>query len=409
MTASTSFRMTSSERRASLSLATLFMCRMLGLFLLLPVFAVAAQTLPGGNDPARVGLALGMYGLTQAFMQIPFGMASDRWGRRPVVVFGLLLFVAGSIVCATTDDLFWITVGRAIQGSGAISAAVTAWLADATRDEVRTKAMAVIGASIGLTFAVSLVLAPIVVGWGGLTGLFWTIAALGVAALGVAAWVVPAAPPAPAQTAKVPLTKVLMHPDLLRLNLGVFTLHLIQIALFVVVPAALVQTGGLSAATLWKVYLPVVLASFVVMVPIIGITERYATHRKTLLAAVGGLVLVCVFLPWAQAHYTWLVVALIAFFSMFNILEAMQPSLVSRVAPAHLKGLALGFYNTSQATGLFVGGALGGWFVSHLGSAAVFQATAVLAVIWLLVAWGMKPLPARKARETVGKASSPAP
>ena len=179
--------MTSFERRASLSLAALFMCRMLGLFLLLPVFAVAAKALPGGNDPARVGLALGMYGLTQAFMQIPFGLASDRWGRRPVVVMGLVLFVIGSVVCATSDDLFWITIGRAIQGSGAISAAVTAWLADATRDEVRTKAMAMIGASIGLTFAVSLVLAPVLVGWGGLTGLFWTIAALGVASLGVAA------------------------------------------------------------------------------------------------------------------------------------------------------------------------------------------------------------------------------
>jgi len=392
----TSFRMTPFERRASLSLAALFMCRMLGLFLLLPVFAVAAKALPGGNDPARVGLALGMYGLTQAFMQIPFGLASDRWGRRPVVVMGLVLFVIGSVVCATTDDLFWITIGRAIQGSGAISAAVTAWLADATRDEVRTKAMAMIGASIGLTFAVSLVLAPVVVGWGGLTGLFWTIAALGVAALGVAAWVVPAAPPAP-RGEPVPMSRVLSHPDLLRLNLGVFTLHLVQIALFVVVPAALVRTGGLDAATLWKVYLPVVLASFVVMVPVIGVTERYATHRKTLLGAVAGLVLVCMFLPWAQDHYGWLVGAMIAFFSVFNILEAMQPSLVSRVAPPSLKGLALGFYNTSQAIGLFAGGALGGWLVSHLGSAAVFQAAAGLAVIWLLAAWGMKPLPARRA------------
>ncbi|AZG07103.1 MFS transporter [Pigmentiphaga sp. H8] len=390
--------MTPFERRASLSLAALFMCRMLGLFLLLPVFAVAAKALPGGNDPARVGLALGMYGLTQAFMQIPFGLASDRWGRRPVVVMGLVLFVVGSVVCATTDDLFWITIGRAIQGSGAISAAVTAWLADATRDEVRTKAMAMIGASIGLTFAVSLVLAPVVVGWGGLTGLFWTIAALGVAALGVAAWVVPAAPPAP-RGEPVSMSSVLSHPDLLRLNLGVFTLHLIQVALFVVVPAALARTGGLDAATLWKVYLPVVLASFVVMVPVIGVTERYATHRKTLLGAVAGLVLVCMFLPWAQDRYGWLVGAMIAFFSVFNILEAMQPSLVSRVAPPSLKGLALGFYNTSQAIGLFAGGALGGWLLSHLGPAAVFQSAAGLAVIWLLAAWGMKPLPARRAAQ----------
>ncbi|VCU69965.1 Inner membrane transport protein YajR [Pigmentiphaga humi] len=329
-------------------------------------------------------------------MQIPFGLASDRWGRRPVVVTGLVLFVIGSVLCAMTDDLFWITVGRAIQGSGAISAAVTAWLADATRDEVRTKAMAMVGASIGLTFALSLVLAPVLVGWGGLGGLFWSIAALGVAALGVAAWVVPTAPRVPA-TSGVPLRSALSQPDLLRLNLGVFTLHLIQVALFVVVPAALARTGGLEAATLWKVYLPVVLASFVVMVPVIGVTERFATHRRTLLAAVAGLVLVCMGLPWAQDSYGWLVVAMIAFFSVFNILEAMQPSLVSRVAPPSLKGLALGFYNTSQAIGLFAGGALGGWLSSRLGGAAVFQAAAVLAVIWLLAAWGMKPLPARRA------------
>ncbi|GGX17310.1 MFS transporter [Pigmentiphaga litoralis] len=396
MTAPDSFRMTPSERRASFSLAGLFMCRMLGLFLLLPVFAVAAQGLPGGTDPARVGLALGMYGLTQAFMQIPFGIASDKWGRRPVVVFGLILFVLGSIVCATSDDLFWITVGRAIQGSGAISAAVTAWLADATRDHVRTKAMALIGVSIGITFAVSLVLAPLLVGWGGLPGLFWTIAALGLAALGVAAWVVPAAPPTPPSVGKIPFRTVLLNPDLLRLNLGVFTLHLIQVALFVVVPATLVRIGGLEASTLWRVYLPVIVVSFLVMVPIIGVTERFSTHRQTMRGAVGALLLVCIGLVWAQAHYVALVIALTAFFSVFNVLEAMQPSLVSRVAPPTVKGLALGFYNTSQAAGLFVGGALGGYLSSHVSSSAVYVLAAVLAVIWLIATWRLTPLPPRR-------------
>lgn len=388
--------MTPSERRASFSLAGLFMCRMLGLFLLLPVFAVAAQGLPGGNDPARVGLALGMYGLTQAFMQIPFGIASDKWGRRPVVVFGLLLFVLGSIVCALSDDLFWITLGRAIQGSGAISAAVTAWLADATRDHVRTKAMAMIGVSIGITFAISLVLAPLLVGWGGLPGLFWTIAALGVAALAVAAWIVPAAPPTPPSTGKIPFRTVLLNPDLLRLNLGVFTLHLIQVALFVVVPATLVRIGGLEASTLWRVYLPVIVVSFLVMVPIIGVTERFSTHRQTMRGAVGALLLVCIGLVWAQAHYVALVIALTAFFSVFNVLEAMQPSLVSRVAPPTVKGLALGFYNTSQAAGLFAGGALGGYLSLHASSSAVYVLAAVLAVIWLIATWRLTPLPPRR-------------
>jgi MFS family permease len=199
---------------------------MLGLFLLLPVFAVAAVSLKGGEDPVRVGLALGMYGLTQAFMQIPFGMASDRLGRRPVVVFGLLLFLLGSVLCALSDDIFWVTIGRAIQGAGAVSAAVMAWLADATRPEVRTRAMALVGASIGLSFAVSLVLAPVVVGWSGLAGLFWLIAALAVVCIGVAAFVVPQAPAAIKPAAPAKARAVLTHTGLTRLNFGVFCLHL---------------------------------------------------------------------------------------------------------------------------------------------------------------------------------------
>lgn len=408
MTPDSSFRMTSAERRASFSLAGLFMCRMLGLFLLLPVFAVAAQGLPGGNDPARVGLALGIYGLTQAFMQIPFGVASDRWGRRPVVVFGLILFVVGSVICAVSDDLFWITLGRAIQGSGAISAAVTAWLADSTRDHVRTKAMAMIGVSIGLTFAISLVLAPVIVGWGGLHGLFWTIAALGLAALAVAAWVVPDAPALAAPLEKMPASQVLGNRDLLRLNFGVFVLHLVQIALFVVAPAALARLGGLAASELWKVYLPVILVSFLVMVPIIGVTERFRLHRQTMRGSVAVLALVCVGLVWAQRDYAALVVALTVFFAVFNVLEAMQPSLVSRFAPVHAKGLALGFYNTSQAIGLFMGGALGGWLYSRQGPTSLFLGTAALAVLWLLVTWGMTALPARPAADKADKTAASA-
>src|SRR5690554_5491084 len=230
-----------SERRASVCLAGLFAARMLGLFLLLPVFAVAAQSLEGGIDPVQVGLALGMYGLTQAVMQIPFGMASDRVGRRPVVLFGLVLFIVGSVICALSESLFWVTIGRAVQGSGAISAAITAWLADSTRPEVRTRAMAMVGASIGLSFAVSLVLAPVLVGWGGLQGLFWVIAGLGGVAFAVAAWVVPVVPRdthAPAQTGTA--LEVLGHGGLIRLNIGVFSLHLTQVALFVVVPPLLV-------------------------------------------------------------------------------------------------------------------------------------------------------------------------
>jgi predicted MFS family arabinose efflux permease len=383
------------ERRASFALAGLFAARMLGLFLLLPVFAVAALGVVGGDDPARVGLALGMYGLTQACMQIPFGLASDRWGRRPVVLAGLLLFVLGSVICALSNDIFWITIGRAIQGSGAISAAITAWLADATRPEVRTRAMAMVGGSIGLSFALALVAAPLIVGAGGLSGLFWSIALLGVVCLLVARFVVPVVPLAakPAQPARA--MQVFTHTDLLRLNFGVFCLHLIQVAMFVVIPPLFIKLGGFSSAELWKVYLPVIFGSFIFMVPMIFVAEKKRAHRAMLRLAVAGLVVVCALLPWASQGFYLLATGLTAFFVMFNVLEALQPSLVSRVAPPELKGLALGFYNTAQAAGLFLGGSLGGALVVWGGAATVFWAACALSALWLLVTWGMRPLSAK--------------
>ena len=387
-----SLSLTPTERRASFALAGLFAARMLGLFLLLPVFAVAALGVVGGDDPARVGLALGMYGLTQACMQIPFGLASDRWGRRPVVLAGLLLFVLGSVICALSNDIFWITIGRAIQGSGAISAAITAWLADATRPEVRTRAMAMVGGSIGLSFALALVAAPLIVGAGGLSGLFWSIALLGVVCLLVARFVVPVVPLAakPAQPARA--MQVFTHTDLLRLNFGVFCLHLIQVAMFVVIPPLFIKLGGFSSAELWKVYLPVIFGSFIFMVPMIFVAEKKRAHRAMLRLAVAGLVVVFALLPWASQGFYLLAAGLTAFFVMFNVLEALQPSLVSRVAPPELKGLALGFYNTAQAAGLFLGGSLGGILVVWGGASAVFWAACALSALWLLVTWGMRPL-----------------
>jgi predicted MFS family arabinose efflux permease len=390
-----SLSLTPIERRASFALAGLFAARMLGLFLLLPVFAVAALGVVGGDDPARVGLALGMYGLTQACMQIPFGLASDRWGRRPVVLAGLLLFVLGSVICALSNDIFWITIGRAIQGSGAISAAITAWLADATRPEVRTRAMAMVGGSIGLSFALALVAAPLIVGAGGLSGLFWSIALLGVVCLAVARFVVPVVPLAakPAQPARA--MQVFTHVDLLRLNFGVFCLHLIQVAMFVVIPPLFIKLGGFSSAELWKVYLPVIFGSFIFMVPLIFVAEKKRAHRAMLRLAVAGLVVVFALLPWASQGFYLLAAGLTAFFVMFNVLEALQPSLVSRVAPPELKGLALGFYNTAQAAGLFLGGSLGGILVVWGGASAVFWAACALSALWLLVTWGMRPLSAK--------------
>lgn len=389
MTNDVRLALTPAERRASFSLAGLFAARMLGLFLLLPVFAVAAQSLQGGQDPAKVGLALGMYGLTQAFMQIPFGMASDKFGRRPVVLFGLTLFVVGSVMCAFATTIEWVTIGRAIQGAGAISAAVTAWLADATRPEVRTRAMAMVGASIGLSFALSLVMSPLIVGWGGLSGLFWVIAALGVVAIVVAAFVIPVVPRAEAGMSSARAIDVIKNGGLFRLNVGVFCLHLTQVALFVVVPPLLLKLGNLSTEGLWKVYLPVIFVSFLLMVPIIFLTEKRRSHTQTLRWAVLGLVLVGAGFAFTAQAWWPLLICLTLFFVFFNVLEALQPSLVSRAAPPHLKGLALGLYNTTQAFGLFFGGVLGGWVAQHQGVQTVFWGLTAVSAVWLIATWGL--------------------
>lgn len=383
-------RLTPLERRSSIALATLFAARMLGLFLLTPIFAVAAGALIGGDDPVRVGLALGAYGLTQAVMQIPLGMASDRYGRRPVIVFGMLLFVAGGVICALTNDVNWVTVGRVIQGLGAVSAAITAWIADATRPEVRTRAMAMVGGSIGLSFALSLVLSPLLVGEFGLSGLFWAISLLGFVCLLIAMFFVPDVPRSEADIVQATVRDVLGHRDLLRLNFGVFCLHFILMSLFMVAPGLLGSLGGYDSATLWQIYLPVILASFVLMVPAVFYTETHKAHKPALEWAVLGLAVVLGLLPWLTGSFWLVVAAFIAFFVAFNILEALQPSLVSRVAPPAYKGLALGFYNTAQSLGVFAGGLLGGFLARSGGASLVFWAGAMLAAVWLFTARGFK-------------------
>ena len=283
--------MSPEERRVGASLASIFALRMLGLFLILPVFSVYAKTLPGGDNLALVGFALGAYGLTQAFFQIPYGIASDIFGRKRVIVAGLLVFALGSFVAAWAPDMTWIVVGRVLQGMGAISAAVTALAADLTREEHRTKVMAMIGSSIGLVFALSLVGAPILYGWIGMSGLFIMTGVLALAAIVLLLKAVPAAP-APQGHEKLPLRRVIFDIDLLRLNAGIFTLHMVQMAMFVVLPHALVDHGGLAAASHWQGYLPAVLASFVIMVPAIIAAERKDKMRPNFIAAVGLLVLV---------------------------------------------------------------------------------------------------------------------
>ena len=393
--------MTSTERRASASLAAIFALRMLGLFLVLPVFALEAARLPGGDDATRVGWAMGLYGLTQALLQIPFGVASDRWGRKPTIVVGLLVFALGSAVAAWAPDLTWLTVGRALQGAGAISAAVTAFLADVTRDGVRTKAMAIIGGSIALMFASSLVLAPLLAGWVGLSGIFALTTVLALLGIAVVIWWAPPEPLAEVPSARRPRTDwgvVLRDPALLRLNFGVFVLHAVQLAMWMAVPAMLVQ-AGLSQPEHWRVYLPAVLVSLLLMGGLLFPMERRGRLRGAFLFAVALLVLVQLALwalvqPGAAPSVWTLGWVLLLFFTSFNMLEASQPSLVSRLAPAGARGAALGLYNTLQSLGFFVGGALGGWLVHAHGPSGLFVVCAAAALLWLLVAWPMSA-PAR--------------
>jgi len=380
--------MTPEERRAGASLASIFALRMLGLFLILPVFSVYAKTMPGGDNLALVGFALGAYGLTQAFFQIPYGIASDYFGRKLVIVIGLVIFALGSFVAAWAPDMTWISVGRVLQGAGAISAAVTALAADLTREEHRTKVMAMIGSSIGLVFALSLVGAPLLYGWIGMGGLFIMTGVLALAAIVLLLKAVPPAPP-PHGHEKLPLRRVIFDADLLRLNLGIFVLHMVQMAMFVVLPHALVDHGGLDAAAHWKVYLPAVLVSFAIMVPAIIAAERKDKMRPIFLAAVGLLVVVQGGLYLLHESLWVLALWLLLFFVAFNVLEATLPSLVSRTAPPAAKGAALGVYNTTQAIGLFIGGAAGGYIAQHFGDNAVFAACTGLVLIWLAVATTM--------------------
>ncbi len=384
-------RMTPGERRASVSLALIFALRMLGLFLVLPVFALEARRYPGGDDAALVGLAMGVYGLTQALLQIPLGMASDRLGRKPVILAGLALFALGSGIAVWAPSVHWLIAGRAIQGAGAISAAVTAFIADSTRDSVRTKAMALVGVSIALMFALSLVLAPLLAAQIGLRGLFALTTALALAGMAVVAWVVPPEPATQRDAGRGGLREVLAHPGLLRLDFGVFVLHAVQLALWMAVPAVLVQ-AGLAAGQHWQVYLPAVALSFLIMGGALFRLERKGHLRAVFLSSIGLILLVQLgFLALGEQPSVWAAGLLLClFFTGFNALEASQPSLVSRLAePAH-RGTALGVYNTLQSLGFFAGGAVGGWLAKNQGGSAIFMAGAALTLLWLLLAWPMQ-------------------
>jgi len=380
------------ELRAGASLAGVYGLRMLGLFVILPVFAVHAAGLRGGDNLSLVGVALGAYGLSQGILQIPFGMASDRWGRKAALYVGLAVFAAGSFLGVAAHDIWTAIAARALQGAGAISSVAMALAADLTRDEHRTKIMAMIGSTIGLMFALSLVGAPVLYRWIGMEGLFALTGVLSLAAMWVVRTQVPDPPARPAPPPKTPGAAVrLLDLELLRLNAGIFILHVVLYAMFVVVPIALVQ-DGLALPEHWKLYLPVVLVSFVAMVPAILYADRRNGTKPVLLAAVGLLFAVELALMFVQRSVAALAVVMLGFFVAFNVLEAMLPSLVSRVAPAQGRGAAIGVYNTTQTLGVFFGGLIGGWAAARHGANGVFALCAALAAVWLALATGMRPV-----------------
>jgi len=385
--------LTQRERHAVSGLAGIFALRLLGLFLILPVFALYAEHLQG-QTPFLVGLALGIYGLTQGLLQIPYGMISDRLGRKPVIVAGLLVFAAGSVIAALADSIYGVLLGRALQGAGAISAVVVAMIADLTRAEVRSKAMALVGMTVGASFVLALILGPVLNNAWGVPGLFWLTAVLAMGGIGVVSWWVPS--PARRQIHSADdlkprqLLKVLGNVRLLRLDVGIFILHCVLTAVFVVVPMALVKHAGFPLHQHWEAYLPVMLLSAVFMFPLILLAER---KRQLRLVFAGAVLLLALSQGLLREGYQSLGVILIGlflFFTAFNVLEAMLPSLISKIAPRHAKGTALGVYSSFQFMGAFVGGAVGGWLYGRYGIPTVFLFNAVLLAVWFLVAVTMR-------------------
>lgn len=388
-------RMNASEARAASGLSLVFAFRMLGMFMVLPVLATYGMDLEGAT-PALIGLAIGAYGLTQAVLQIPFGMLSDRVGRLPVIYFGLLIFAAGAGLAAMADSVWGVIAGRVLQGAGAISAAVMALLSDLTREQHRTKAMAMIGMSIGVSFAVAMVVGPLLTRAFGLSGLFWVTAAM--ALLGI---VIVATLPKPkvhlrhreSGVARGALGQTLRHPDLLRLDLGILVLHAILMASFVALPLALVESAALPKEDHWWVYLTALVIGFFGMVPFIIYGEKKRQMRRVLIGAVAVLLLSELFFWLVASGLRSLVFGMVVFFIAFNLLEASLPSLISKVAPAGGKGTAMGVYSTSQFLGAGLGGLLGGWLFQLGGLGLVFAGCAALCVLWLVVAWSMREPP----------------
>ncbi len=385
--------MTPIEKRVAISLSAIFASRMLGLFMVLPVFAVYAEELDGFS-PTLAGLAIGIYGLTQAIFQIPMGLLSDRIGRKPVIIGGLIIFALGSVVAAMSDSITGVIIGRALQGTGAIASAIMALAADLTREEHRIKVMASIGMSIGLSFALALVMGPMLHGWFGVEGIFWITAILAVGGIMVAKFAVPT----PVLTrfhrdAEVELSwfrQAFADPQLLRLDMGIFILHFILVSLFVVMPTVLRDGLGFDLEHHWQLYLPVLFFAVLAMVPFIILAEKKRKIKQVLIGAIIVLAISQIGMPMFTHSLAGFAIMLWLFFAAFNLLEASMPSLVAKMAPASHKGTAMGAYSTSQFLGVFLGGVTGGTLSEFYGMSGVAMFNVALLVIWLGLAISMK-------------------
>ncbi len=369
------------ERRAVSVVALMAMCRMFGLFALLPVLAIFAADLQDAT-PALIGLAVGAYGLTQAVLQIPFGAISDRIGRVPVIVFGLALFAAGSILAAQSDSIYGVIAGRLLQGAGAISATLTALLADATREAVRTRTMAIFGIAIGSSFLLALIIGPVIAAASGVRSLFWLAAALAVVAA-LLLLLLPGGIDRPAQRPDRRLSAAI-RPDLLRLDFYIFVLHTLLTASFVALPFLLRDELHLALSDHWQMYVAALLTSLLGTVPLILADERKG-KSSTLTIAILLLVLGQLMLAIAGFNLTIVYVALAVFFAGFNFLEAGLPARLSIRASGDLRGASLGVFSSSQFLGAFAGGLIGGRFLAGGDPSTVFAVCALLAGAWLVV------------------------
>lgn len=385
--------MTGFEKRSVLSLAALYSMRMLGLFMVLPVFVIFGRELEGATE-VLMGLAIGAYGLSQSLLQIPFGMMSDRVGRKRMLYIGLIIFAAGSVVAAVSSSIYGVIAGRFLQGAGAIASVLMALLSDLTLEENRTKAMAFVGMSIGLSFSVALVLGPLVAKVAGLSGIFGLTAVLAVVGIALVVWVVPTPVKSKKHRDTLPvmadIRQTIGHAQLRRLDFGIFVLHMVLTAVFVALPLSMIQRAGIAAEEHWWVYLSVMVLSFFAMVPFIIIGEKLRKIKPVFIGAISLLVVGLLLMALIGDSLWRIWISLFVFFIAFNLLEATLPSLVSKLSPAGAKGTAMGVYSTCQFFGAFCGGALGGWGLSVFGMQAVFVGCAMAVIAWLSYAVTMK-------------------